>query len=104
MDYPVPENDIPEEFQYIWEWFWEINGMINRAGEGYCKPITAVDYKAWTEISGNIVTPTDYDILRTMDLAYRTAMDRETDDRRTRDRERAETEAANRPQVRKGRR
>lgn len=104
MNQIVPEMTIPDEYEYIWEWFWELNGMINRAGDGYCRPISPGDYKAWTDISGNIVTPSEYDMLRAMDGAYKRAMDQEIEDRRTRAREQAELEAASRPQMRKGRR
>lgn len=78
--------------------------MVDRAGDGYCRPITPGDYKHWIDISGNIVTPLEYDILRAMDVAYKTAMEREMNERRLRAQEMAEIEAANRPQVRKGRR
>ena len=101
MNQPVPEIEIPEAHEYIYSWFWEINGMVDRAGDGYCRPITPVDYKAWTDISGNIVTPLEYDILRTMDMAYKTAMEREMNERRMRAQEQAEIEAANKPKRRR---
>ena len=104
LNHPVPEIEIPEDYEYIYLWFWEINGMVDRAGDGYCRPITPGDYKHWIDISGNIVTPLEYDILRAMDVAYKTAMEREMNERRLRAQEMAEIEAANRPQVRKGRR
>lgn len=76
----TPEPEIPPEFAHFFEWFWEISKLVDRNGQGYCRPISAQDYKAWQELTGEIVEPADYDILQAMDAAYVNEMNKEIQD------------------------
>lgn len=58
--------------------------MVDRNGDGFCKPIRPGDYLAWQELSREIVEPADYDILRAMDVAYVSEMNKEIADDRKR--------------------
>ena len=77
---PSPDILIPPEYDHFFAWFWDISNMIDRNGDGYCRPIAPGDYKAWLELSGEIVEPADYDILRAMDKAYVAQMNVEIQD------------------------
>lgn len=66
----LPIVYVPHGFEHVWAWFFDINLLIDRAGYGYCRNITARDYLDWERLSGEIVHPHEYDILRAMDAAY----------------------------------
>lgn len=67
---PVPEIHIPDGCDYLWEWFFDISSGVDRAGDGYCCPITFSDYAAWERMTGAIVKPEEYAILRSMDASF----------------------------------
>lgn len=80
----VPSMPIPSEWWYVWDWFLDLNDMVNRSGDGYCRRIEPAVYMEWATLSGHIVSPSEYDILKAMDHAYCNAMTSEISSRRSR--------------------
>jgi len=67
---PVPTVYRNPEFEYLWDWFWEINSGVNRDGDGHCRKITWADYSGWEIQTETIVRPDERAILRAMDDAF----------------------------------
>lgn len=44
--------------------------MASRIIDGQAQPIPPSEYIAWSKMTGNIVYPREYDILREMDFVY----------------------------------
>lgn len=93
---PVPEMYLPENFEYIWEWFFDLAQNVDRAGDGYTKPIPFDAYDVWERKTGNIVRPFEYDILRAMDHAFCLAMTKEIQAQRAAAQAEAEQQAKRR--------
>lgn len=95
----IPSMPIPAEWWYVWDWFLDLNDMVNRSGDGYCRRVEPGVYFEWARLGGHIVSPSEYDILKAMDHAYCNAMNSEISDRRARMQEQAridqEARAAN---------
>jgi hypothetical protein len=74
-----PEVEVPEEGEYILEWFWDLNrDRIEN------QPITRQDIQVWIEQTGNILWPEEIEILKQLDLTYRSAVSNEIADIRKR--------------------
>lgn len=67
---PVPDVYYDLDFQYIWEWFWELNSGVNRDGDGHCRKISWADYDGWESQTETIVRADERAILRAMDDAF----------------------------------
>ena len=65
-----PELKIPSAGRYLWDWYWELSSGLIRINDGAVIPIPPSEVKAWVEITRNIVYPTEYAILRAMDMAF----------------------------------
>jgi hypothetical protein len=68
---------MPEGGEYLIAWFWDINSGVDRAGDGFCRPITWADYMGWQSMTGEIVHPFEFDILRDIDTAFVSEMTKE---------------------------
>lgn len=87
MDQACPDLDIPFAARHIWEWYFEVSDAVDRRSDGKCCPIPPSEFEAWARLSGNIVYPHEYAILRTMDAVYCDEMNKELQDYHTRTRE-----------------
>lgn len=67
---PPPPLIIPPEGEYLWNWYWSISNSLRRVTDGVANPIPPSEYKAWKEITGNIVWPSEFEILRKMDSKF----------------------------------
>lgn len=67
---PPPPRIIPEEGQEYWGWYWEISNSLRRVSDGAVNPIPPSEYLAWAQMTGRIVWPSEYAILRLMDSAF----------------------------------
>lgn len=65
-----PEFKVPLEGATIWSWFLSLNSSVSRTSEGHYKIIPPSEYVAWSKMTGNIVYPEEYDILRSMDEVF----------------------------------
>ena len=61
-----PEQSIPHFGLYIWEWFFDACEMRKE----HDKPLSASDWQAWRKMTGYIIRPVEWKILRKMDQSY----------------------------------
>lgn len=66
----APELIIPDEGQYLWDWYFELSSAVGRITDGVCFPIRWTEYLAWAEVTGLIVRSEEYAILRAMDASF----------------------------------
>lgn len=77
VDHPVPVIIIPTEGIYLVEWFDELMEGVNRVRDNHCEVIPWTEYLAWSKVTGRIVRPPEYAILKAMDQAYCKVMNEE---------------------------
>lgn len=78
----------------MWDWYFKISDCVRRVRDGVCEPIPPTEIKAWIELTGEIVYPSEYAILCAIDVAYCSEMNKELADYRVRERDEADTKAA----------
>lgn len=61
---------IPDVGQHLWIWYWEISNGLRRVSDGAVNPIPWSEFLAWAQVTGQIVRPSEYAILREMDAAF----------------------------------
>src|SRR5690606_10437213 len=64
-----PELEIDPVAEYLWEWFWDAS-RGRQAGLNGPLPLSGTEWRAWQEITGHVVRPEEWAILRDMDAAY----------------------------------
>jgi len=77
QDEVTPDWSVPDGGQYLFDWFEDISSGHNRIVDNRVKRITWVDFAAWQQVSGNVVYPHEFAILRAMDLSYCEALEGE---------------------------
>lgn len=70
MGVDSPPFFLPENGRYLWNWFGRLNTSYSRIHDGVCKLIPPSEFYAWSELTGVLVSPEEYDILQAMDIAY----------------------------------
>lgn len=75
----VPEFDIPDAGQYLWDWYFEISKLTVRVVDGQALPLTWDNLEGWARIVGKPVSADEFAILRAMDTAYCEALTGELD-------------------------
>lgn len=85
---PAPEFAIPEGGEYLWVWYHEISDTLRRVDDGVCFPIPWSEYKAWAEVTRQIVNSDEYAILRSIDIDFCDEMNKELQAFRERENER----------------
>lgn len=81
---------MPDEGGYIWDWYLEILGGFRGVVDGEPVPIPPSEFKAWADLTGNVVSAEEYAILRQMDDARRAALSVEIEYHRAVARDKAE--------------
>ena len=69
---PVEElhhDPLPEEAQYLWEWFAELSNSRQSGGFGP-NPISHLDMQAWASLKRLTLEPFEVDALRAIDAVY----------------------------------
>ena len=66
----APIRIIPNGGEDYWSWYWEISDGLRRVNDGAVNPIPFSEYLAWAEVTGRIVWPSEYAILRAMDRVF----------------------------------
>ena len=64
------DYEIPGAGAHLWEWFEQLNAGVGRIRDGVCFPIPWTEFQAWASVTGNVVFPSEYAILRAIDLAF----------------------------------
>jgi hypothetical protein len=54
----------------LWDWFTDLSARFLRIRDGVCAPIPPSEFVAWAQITGNIVTIREFEILSKMERAY----------------------------------
>lgn len=70
VNLPSPEFEVPTEGLHIYRWYFQLNSLVSRMSEGICKRIPLSEYLAWSKLTGNLVYPSEYDILFAMDETF----------------------------------
>lgn len=65
----LEEPEIPEGFEPVWEWFWELASGRGHTGFAWL-PLSWADMDAWARISGIDLQPWLAGIFRAMDRAW----------------------------------
>ena len=68
--------DIPEAVGHILEWFWQISEGRSTGINGNDR-LTCTEISAWSQFTGNIIMPEEFDMIRAMDVAWCNAMSEE---------------------------
>lgn len=55
---------------YLWRWYRSISDGLKRIHDGVCCPIPPSEFVAWTVCTETIILPSEYAILRDMDLTF----------------------------------
>jgi len=79
-----PELIITAQWQYLWDWYEALSAGVGRAVDGVCNPIPWSEFLAWSSVSGVVVHPSEYAILRAMDAVFCEEMNKEFSDYRAR--------------------
>lgn len=62
--------DIPEEIEYLWDWFQELERVRGVTEAGLC-PIGYTEIDAWRRLTGRVLRPHEVEGLVVLDLATR---------------------------------
>jgi hypothetical protein len=82
----TPKFEIPENGFYLWDWFNQINNSVSRIDfNGYYCSIPPSEFLAWSKLTGNCLTPEEYDILRAMDGIFCKELNAEITSKRARE-------------------
>lgn len=89
----APPLEIPSGGEHLWEWYHDIAGQIRRIHDGHCGPIHPSEWLAWQKLTGEIVYPWEFEILRVMDVAFCDEVNKELGAKREADAEEARKSA-----------
>jgi hypothetical protein len=81
-----PEPEIPDEAAHIWDWYWDIR-RSQAPGMSGPVPISNQEFRAWLDLTGNIVTRDELDILKNMDVRFCGDVAAESEEIRERERD-----------------
>lgn len=84
---------VPEVGLYLWNIFIDMNSSISRNHDGYYSLIPPSEYLAYLKLTGLLIYPFEYDILKEMDLAYCNELNLEENKRREQMQEEAKRKA-----------
>lgn len=68
---------LPQEGKHLWDWFGQMNSVVNRIKDGVCHPLPPSEVISWIHLTGNVVYPLEYDILVAMDFEYCSEVNKE---------------------------
>lgn len=66
----TPEATVPVAGRYLWELFNDLKVSIPRRAEGYYHLIPPTEYLAFFKLKGLLISPWEYDTLKSMDLVF----------------------------------
>lgn len=67
---------VPQVGQHILEWFWQISEGRSTGINGNDR-LTCTEISAWSQLTGNIITPEEFEMIRAMDVVWCNAMSEE---------------------------
>lgn len=93
MNRPVPEFEIPTDGIYLWDWFGQLCDAVHRIdfNGNYCV-ISPSEFLAWSTLTNNLITPIEYDILKSMDLVFCNELNKEVQARHAKEEEKRKRE------------
>ena len=59
----IEVDDVASRF---WDWFWDLN-RGRQAGMAGWLALSATEMRAWSEITGNVLRPEEWQVIRDMD-------------------------------------
>lgn len=65
----IPELEIPEDGQHIWNWFMELHNKRGSTGFG-AAPLLYSEVKAWKELTRVVIEPWEVLAIMSMDNSY----------------------------------
>lgn len=74
---------VPERGEYLWAWYHDAASM-RRFEDGWPKTLSAPEWMGWQQMTGNIVRPEEWAVLRDMDSAHVSALCAEIAEQRAR--------------------
>lgn len=80
----APEPRIPLGGEHLWNWYFDLSDRLQRVRDGICSPVPPTEFRAWVQNTGEIVYPSEYAILGSMDVAFCDEMNKELADYRVR--------------------
>lgn len=61
--------ELPPEYQYIWEWFWQL--AQGRGSNGFgLNPLSYLEIASWAQLNAVELLPWEAKALRTIDACY----------------------------------
>ena len=89
----VPDFEIPVDGVYLWEWFTQLCESVTRIdfNGNYCL-IGPSQIFAWSNLTKNLITPPEYDILNSMDVVYCDELNKEIRARHAKEEEKRKRE------------
>ena len=86
MDELNADLESPDQFEWIWDWFWELSS-VRRHGPNGPDPISYHDIDVWACLTGNQIRREEIAIIRRMDDAFLSALSEEYREQREREKE-----------------
>ena len=69
MPEELKPKDFPDSLLYVWQSFIELS-QARQAGLNGPSSLTYTDIKAWSELTGNELSPVDVEIIKKLDTLY----------------------------------
>lgn len=90
----VPSFEIPVQGIYLWEWFGQLCKSVHRIdfNGNYCV-IGPSEIFAWSNLTNNLITPIEYDILSSMDMVFCDELNKEIQARHAKEEEKRKQES-----------
>lgn len=79
----------------MWSWYNQISSGVGRIRDGVCFPVPPSEILAWQTLTQNLVSASEYAIVRAMDVAFCDEMNKELKDYRDRMNDRTRSAAKN---------
>lgn len=73
--------------KHVWDWYHAVSESVMRIKNGVCYPIPPSEFYAFTKMTGEIIHPYEYDMLRSIDSVFCVEMSKELSDLEVRKRE-----------------
>lgn len=68
-----PDPMIPKRARYMWRWFWDLHSQRQHGMNGP-QPLSFLEMKAWSEMTGTLLSSEEWSVIVALDRAYRDAL------------------------------
>lgn len=66
----LDEPEVPEAVKHIWQWWWELHHERGSTGMGSPAPITSEKLVAWSQLTGEALTPWEVRAIKSLDHTF----------------------------------